>query len=135
MSLYEEFGDACRILVPVDIVNTSWALVSMTANGVAVPEDTNPAWASGTTYTAGQRVYLLSTHRVYESTGATGNAGKNPSIPANQYNAAGQPTFWIDVGPTNRAAMFDALVSSQTTAASPLVVTLSPGAFNGFALF
>lgn len=135
MSLYEEFGDACSILVPVDIVNTAGALVSMTANGVAVPEDTNPAWAAATTYTAGERVHLPSTHRVYESTGASGNAGKDPSLPANQYNAAGQPTFWIDIGPTNRTAMFDGLVSTQTIAASPLVITLAPGAFNGFSLF
>lgn len=135
MSLYEEFDDACSILVPVDIVNTPGALVSITAGGTALAEDTNPAWASGTTYTAGQRVYLLSTHRVYESTGAAGNAGKDPSLAVNQYNASGIATFWIDIGPTNRTAMFDGLVTSQTLAASPLVITLAPGAFNGFALF
>lgn len=135
MSLYEEFGDACSILVPVDIVDTPGALVSMTTNGVVVPEDTNPVWASGTTYTAGQRVYLLSTHRVYESTGAAGNAGKDPSLAVNQYNASGIATFWIDIGPTNRTAAFDGLVTSQTLTASPLVITIAPGAFNGFALF
>lgn len=134
-SLYEEFDDACSILVPVDVVNTPGVLVSMTAGGVELPEDTNPAWDAGATYSAGDRRYLASTHRVYESTGAAGNAGKNPSLPANQYNAAGAATFWIDIGPTNRTAAFDGLVASQTLTASPLVITLAPGAFNGFALF
>lgn len=135
ISLYEEFDDACSILVPVDIVNTPGALVSMTAGGVELAEDPSPAWSSGVTYQAGDRVHLVSTHKVYESTGAAGNAGKNPALPANQYNASGLATFWIEIGPTNRTAMFDGLVSSQTLAASPLVITLSPGAFNGFALF
>lgn len=131
---FDSDDDLTSILVPVDITNTAGALVSMTANGVTVPEDSNPAWATGTTYTAGQRVYLLSTHRVYESTGAAGNAGKDPSLAVNQYNAAGVATFWIDIGPTNRTAMFDGVTNTQTSAASPLVITLAPGAFNGFAL-
>jgi hypothetical protein len=35
--------------------------------------------------------------------------------------------WWIDVGPTNRWAMFDLLRSTGTTIASPLTVTLTPG--------
>lgn len=126
--------DVCSILVPVDVINTAGVLSSITAGGVALAEDTNPAWASGTTYAAGARVYLASTHRVYESVQAN-NLGKDPSLPANQYNAQGVATWWIDIGPTNRSAMFDGLINSQTSATSPLVITLTPGAFNGFALF
>lgn len=132
---FDDDLDGCSILVPVNVTTTPGVLSSVTSNGAALAEDTNPAWASGTTYTSGQRVYLLSTHRVYESTGAAGNAGKDPSLPANQYNAAGVATFWIEVGPTNKYAMFDGLITSQTAAASPLVITMTPGAFNGFALF
>lgn len=126
--------DVCSILVPVDVINGAGVLSSVTAGGVALAEDTNPAWASGTTYAAGARVHLVSTHKVYESA-QSGNVGKDPSLPANQYNASGVATWWIEVGPTNRTAMFDGQVTSQTSAASPLVVTLRPGAFNGFALF
>lgn len=35
--------------------------------------------------------------------------------------------FWIDVGPTNRYAMFDLSANTQTVAASPLSVVVSPG--------
>lgn len=132
---FDDDDDACSILVPVDIVNTAGVLKSVRAGGAELAEDTNPAWDSGKTYVAGERVYLLSTHRVYESTGASGNAGKDPSNVANQFNAAGVATFWIDIGPTNRAAMFDGQITTQTSMASPAVITLTPGAFNGFALF
>lgn len=131
---FDDDLDACSILVPVDVINTPGVLQSITAGDVQLAEDTNSAWASGTTYAAGARVYLASTHRVYESV-KDANVGKDPSLPANQYNAQGVATWWIDVGPTNRSAMFDGLINSQTSAASPLVITLRPGAFNGFALF
>lgn len=127
--------DACSILVPVDIVGTAGALDSVTSGGVELAEDPSDAWVSTETYIAGERVHLVSTHRVYEATGATGNTNKNPSLPVNQFNAAGVATFWIEVGPTNRTAMFDGLISSETVADSPLTFTLTPGAFNGFALF
>lgn len=131
---FDSDDDACSILVPVDVTNTAGVLSSVTSNGTALAEDPNPAWASGTTYAAGARVYLASTHRVYESVQA-GNVGKDPSLAANQYNASGVATWWIDVGPTNKYAMFDGLITSQTAATSPLVIKLTPGAFNGFALF
>lgn len=132
---WDDDSDECSILVPVDIIGTSGAITSITSVGVELAEDPNPAWlSSGKTYVAGERVHLLSTHRVYEATGAANNLGKDPSLPANQFDAAGSPTFWIEVGPTNRTAMFDGKVNTQTVADSPLTFTLTPGAFNGFAL-
>lgn len=129
----DDYGDACSILVPVDIAGTG-ALRQVIAGGAELPEDPAPEWRGDVTYPAGARVYLASTHRVYESA-KDANAGKDPSQPANQYNAAGVATWWIEVGPTNKYAMFDGLVSSQTSAPSPLIITLTPGSFNGFALF
>lgn len=134
MSLYEEFDDACSILVPVDIINTPGALVSMTAGGVELPEDTNPAYSSSATYKTGDRVYVLSTHRIYESA-RDANTGRDPTAVGNQYDAAGAITWWIDTEEsTNRSAAFDGLVATQTLATSPLVITLDPGAANGFTL-
>lgn len=130
---YSEYGDACSILVPVDVIG-SGLFMSARANGVALPEDNSPVWAAGTTYAEGDRVHLPGTHRVYESV-KDGNTGKDPSQPINQYNAAGIATWWIDLGTTNKYAMFDTLVSTPTSAASPLEITMLPGAFNGFALF
>lgn len=130
---YDDYGDACSILVPVDVIG-SGVFMTARANGVTLPEDNAPAWSSGATYAVGDRVHLPGTHRVYESV-KDSNTSKDPSQPINQYNAAGVATWWIDMGTTNKYAMFDSLVSTPTSAPSPLEITILPGAFNGFALF
>ena len=127
----EDWGDACSVLVPVDILGTG-ALTSMTSAYLSLPEGSTNPWNPATTYGVGTRANYK--HRVYESVRDT-NQGVDPSLPSSQYNAAGVATWWIDIGPTNRYAMFDGLVSTQTIAASPLAITLAPGAFNGFAMF
>jgi hypothetical protein len=134
MDDFDDDTDACSIMVPVDAVGTPGVIQSITAGGVTLAEDTNAAWSSGTTYTIGQRVYSLSTHKVYESV-KDGNLNKDPTVLANQQTATGVGTWWYEVGPTNRTAMFDGMIETQTLATSPLVITLRPGAFNGFALF
>lgn len=133
-SLYEEMGDACSILVPTDVVNNPGVLWSVMANGSEIPEDPSPPWSSLQTYELGARVYSSATHRVYESA-QSGNLGKDPTLPTNQFSASGEFTWWIDIGPTNKYAAFDGLINSQTSGASPLRFTLAPGAFSGFALF
>lgn len=133
---FDEDIDVASVLVPVDIINQAGVLQSVTANGVALPEDTNPAWNSATTYTLGQRVHSPVTHRVYESLKSdTSNVNKDPTLPANQQTAAGVGTYWLDVGPTNKYSMFDGIISTQSVATGPVVITLRPGAANGFAIF
>lgn len=125
-----ESDDICSVLAPVSITTAM-----LTASSLTV-EDPSPAWSSATTYTATQRVYLAATHRVYEATGMAGNLNKDPSLPANQFDAAGAATFWIDAAPTNKFAMFDSVVSTQTVGTgTTLTGTIRPGYFNGFALF
>jgi hypothetical protein len=137
-ALANEYGDAVSILVPIDITYGDSPGVTMiqsvTAGGVEMPEDSAPLWNVGATYSTGQRVYMASTHRVYESL-KDANTARLPSDISNQFNAAGVGTWWLDSGPTNKYAMFDGLVSTPTVAASPLVITLTPGQFNGFSLF
>ena len=133
-----EYGDAASILVPVDVIGSNAVtlvpiLQSVTANGVEIPEDTRPLWNSTATYKAGDQVYMANVHRVYESL-KDANVGKLPSDITNQFNAAGAPTWWNDLGPTNKFAMFDGLVSTASEMASPAVITLKPGQFNGFAM-
>lgn len=82
----------------------------------SVPENDYPAWSSSTTYAAGARVIRL--HRIYESA-ISGNLDIDP--------AAAGPAIWIDVGPTNRWAMFDSAAGPRTTATTPIIVTLAPG--------
>lgn len=125
-----ESDDIASVLAPISVTDTM--VKSIMSNGTALPEDPRTAWNSGTPYNMGDQVYAG--HRIYESV-QNSNTGKDPTIISNQYSAAGIATWWIDAGPTNRFAMFDALISSQTAAAGPLSIVLAPGAFNGIALF
>lgn len=79
--------------------------------------ETHGAWNSGTTYALLDRVHLSSTGRVYECIQAP-NTNKQPDT-----NAA----WWTDVAPMNKWAMFDDTVSTPTTKATDLTVTVAPG--------
>ena len=106
-----------KVLTPTAI--TDALFTSSTA-----PETDHAAYAAGTTYALGARVIRTGTHRIYESLQAA-NVGNTPES---------SPTWWLDVGPTNRWAMFDAVVGTATELASPLTVVLAPGYANALAL-
>ena len=90
--------------------------------GSTVAEDDAGAWASGATYAKGART--VRAHRVYESLIAS-NTGKLPES---------EPAWWLDVGPTNRWAMFDEALGTATSKAGGFNVTLNGGAANALAL-
>jgi hypothetical protein len=79
-----------------------------------VPENDYPEWSAEATYAEGARVIKAATHRIYESTVAA-NIGNDP---------AGASGKWLDVGPTNRWAMFDQALGTKTSAADLILVTL-----------
>jgi hypothetical protein len=91
---------------------------------VAEPASGETAWVSGTTYAQGNLRIRTQTHRIYKRLVA--GAGTTP--PEND------PTNWEDFAPTNRWAMFDNEVNTQTSGNSPLTVTIAPGAINSLAL-
>ena len=63
-----------------------------------IPETDYGVWNSGTTYSVGQRVDVTTgVHKIYESLQGT-NLNHSPTT---------SPTWWVEVGPTNRWAMFD----------------------------
>jgi len=82
-----------------------------------VPENDYAAWSSGTTYTAGARVILTSTHKVYESLQSS-NTNHDPVTAL---------TWWVEVGPTNRWKVFDTSNSTQTTQADTISYRITPG--------
>ena len=85
-----------------------------------VPESTYPAWSGLTPYGVGARVHLVSTHKVYESA-ADGNLNNNPAT----------SELWVEVGPTNRWAMFDRSNTTQTLQSTSFYYRLAPtGAYN-----
>ena len=68
-------------------------------------------WSSSESYAIGDRRHVASVHRVYEAAKnmTAGSGAKDPTVPANQYDAAGNISYWIDAGPTNKFAMLGGL--------------------------
>ncbi len=81
-----------------------------------------PAWTAGA-YTAGDRCIRTTTHRIYERV-VTGSS----TIPPED-DCSGTLPNWLDVGPTNRWAMFDTKVSTATSFSLSGTVVLKPVGF------
>lgn len=96
----------------------------------SIPETDYAAWSAGTTYAVGGRciVSTAGLHRVYESLQA-GNIGVYPPTDVSD------PPKWLDIGPTNRWAMFDSLIGTASAADDVIDVTLSPGQIDSIAFF
>ena len=77
-----------------------------------------PTWVSGTSYAKNAEVTWPDPN---------GNVRKWKSLVNSNTDTPGLTANWFDLGPCNKCAMFDNLVSTQTTAASPLVVEIQPG--------
>ncbi len=82
---------------------------------------TETAYNAGTTYALGDTVSSSTSHRCYESLAADNVGNPLPVLPETT------TTKWLDVGPTNRYAMFDLSRNTQTVSASPLTVVIAPG--------
>jgi len=101
------------------------AITDAVLTSSSVPEDDAIEWTAAGGYALGQRVIRRSTHRVWESL-IERNVGHDPATTTGA---------WLDVGPTNRWAMFDQALGSVTTDEAPIVVTLRPGpAASGLAI-
>lgn len=111
-----------NMLIPVTITDTQ-----LTASSVA--EADYAPWNAITVYGLGDR--CIKNHRIYESQVATTatpqNKGKDPADLVNQF---GTVVYWNDIDPTNRYAMFDGYVSTQTVATTSITVVIKAGAFN-----
>ena len=88
-----------------------------------IPEDEYPAWVSGTSYTALDKVIYQ--HKIYERI-VTGAGTTTPDL--DQAN-------WLDSGYTNRYRMFDNIISSVSSRTGGIEFTLTPNqVINGIAL-
>ena len=76
--------------------------------------ETYPNYSAGTTYALAAKV--IYGNFTYESL-VSSNVGNQPDI---------SPTKWLEIGPSNKWAMFDNKVDTQTTRATPLTVTITP---------
>jgi len=112
-------GDSSTLQLIQPITVTDAVLASST-----VPENDAVEWSSTATYALGARVMRATTHRLYENLTAA-NVGNDP---------AGVSGQWLDVGPTNRWAMFDEALGTSTASVNSIQVVLNADAANAVAL-
>lgn len=96
-----------KVLIPIDV--NAAVLVS-----TSIAPDTRPVWASGTNYAQGAECVYGT--RAYERLAA----GADNKPPPEDTNA------WLDIGPINSHAMFDDVIGTVSTGASPLTIVLRP---------
>lgn len=105
-----------KLLRPYTITDSN-----LTSN---VPENDAGEYSATATYGAGEVVISSTLHRKYESL-----------VADNTGNALDDVSKWLDLGPTNRWAMFDTKNGTATTAASPIDIdVLVDGRADGLAL-
>jgi hypothetical protein len=88
------------------------------------------AYSASVTYSTGQKVMVIATHRIYESLTA-GNVGNYP--PSNVEKLVDVPT-WKDIGATNKWRAFDQVIGNLATHATVLEYSLKPGTINAISL-
>lgn len=101
-----------RVIPPLAITDTI-----LTSSTCAEPHASEAAYNAGSTYALNDAVVVAADHRTYQSLQA-GNIGHTP---------ISSPTWWLDIGASNRWKMFDLLRNTQTEQASPLTVVITPG--------
>lgn len=100
-----------KVIRPITI--TPAKILSSTATEIYA------TWSSATTYALADKVVY--NDKIYESLIAS-NLNKQPNT---------NPTSWLDLGASNKTAMFDIQVNTQTTATTSFTVSFQPGsAFN-----
>lgn len=110
-----------NVLVPLAITD-----VMLTSSTVAEPAAGESAWVSGGTYALGDQVIRTSTHRIYEALQAHTGRTALPEVDTD---------YWLDVGPTQRWAAFDNLISTPSETTGTLTYVLRPGFFNAISLY
>jgi len=86
-----------------------------------ITEDDYAQWAVGTTYNVGDKVIVLSTHRIYESLVGS-NLGNDPTTD--------DGTNWLNIGATNRWKAFDQKIGDPVTNLNTIEYVLSDAASN-----
>jgi hypothetical protein len=96
----------------------------LTSSTIAEPETGYPAYNPATAYADKAHVTVAAVHHRYEAIGAVA-AGTYPPD---------HPDKWLDLGATNKWAMFDQAKGSLSTATGQMVIVLTPGRIDSLAL-
>lgn len=106
-----------EILVPQTITDAQF-----TSSSIVEPDAGETAWVSGGTYALGDRRIRTTTHRIYECVLAHTGRAVLPEDDA---------AYWLEYRPTNKWAMLDGTVSTQSFDTDPLVFVINPGFYGG----
>jgi hypothetical protein len=112
------------ILVPTALTDTM-----LSSSTISEPAAGETLWNAGTSYVQGDRVIRTQTHRIYENN----VPGVNAALP--ELSLTGTTPRWQDIGPTNRWAAFDPLISTPSSIVTPMTYVLRPGLFNSMAFY
>lgn len=94
------------VIIPKDISDSNLVSSTITETG---SEAAQGIWSSATTYNLNDVVIVTTgVHRKYKSL-----VGSNLN-----HNPVTSPTFWVDIGPTNKFAMFDQTGGTVTTSST-----------------
>lgn len=109
-----------RLIRPITVTDSVLDSSNVTENDYA-------EWAGGTTYNTGDKVIVLSTHRIYESL-VNSNTGNDPTTD--------DGTKWLNIGATNRWKAFDKTITDQVTNTTSITYSFSPQSLtNSIAFF
>ena len=109
-----------KLIRPINITDS----ILVSSN---VTEDDFPEWDSSTTYNIGDKVIVISTHRIYESL-TDSNTGNDPTTD--------DGTNWLNIGATNRYKAFDETISDQVVNTTSITYEFDPGSLvNAIAMF
>jgi hypothetical protein len=89
-----------------------------------VPETDYAAWSAVISYASGDRVIVLSSHKIYQSLQGS-NLNHNP-LDDTQNDPDDLPVWWVEVSATNRWRPFDGIRSNQAVGASPMTYVITP---------
>jgi hypothetical protein len=108
------------------LVPTALTDAMLSSSTIAEPAAGETAWVSAGTYVLGDVRIRTTTHRKYSA--LIGHTGRTALPEAD-------PTYWEDIGPTNRWAPFDAQISTPCAATTSFTYVLRPGFFNAVSFY
>lgn len=113
------------VVKPITVDDSKFISSSLTENDYA-------EYSAFTTYALGDRIIIIDdsasppvgVHKIYESL-ANSNLGNDPLT---------DTTKWVEVGPTNRWAVFDSSGGTKSTGSSPMSWTIDTGRIDSVAV-
>lgn len=109
-----------KVIPPVTIGDSELVSSTLTEPAAGSPS-TESVWSAAATYALGDEAISTTQHRKYESLQAANLNKPLPVLPETETD------WWLDIGPTNKWAMFDLYRNTQSSGASPITVKIAAG--------